>query len=222
MDLDKLQKLAWIVLETLKAYPDNYTVSLHADLISTLTNFLTIAKDKLPEHQTLLEIGLKKIPSASVEEATRLIKHTIRIIELELASKQRIEELRIFEGADEKMKQAGICFRNGDYSSVINSLNTAFELILKDKIGIPTTITGINTSNVIDLLVKYNAGPVLYLNEARKHVLVVDNKIKHQGYSPSKFDCINGVKAMEELVAKLRNTEIKLSEEIRNKIYEGL
>jgi len=30
------------------------------------------------------------------------------------------------------------------------------------------------------------------------------------------------MKAMEELISKLRDKEIKLTEEIKNKIYEGL
>jgi hypothetical protein len=106
--------------------------------------------------------------------------------------------------------------------STFHNLNTALELVLKDKLGIPATITGINTSNIMDVLTKYKVEPYLYLEEVRKHVLVIDNKIKHQGYCPSKIDCINGIKAMEELIAKLRNTDIELTEEIKNKIYEGL
>jgi len=43
-----------------------------------------------------------------------------------------------------------------------------------------------------------------------------------QGYKPSKIDCINGIKAVEELSSEFRTEEIKLTEEIRNKIYEGL
>jgi len=43
---------------------------------------------------------------------------------------------------------------------------------------------------------------------ARKHAFVVDNRIKHQGYSPSKVDCDNGVEAMEELIAESRNMKI--------------
>jgi hypothetical protein len=135
---------------------------------------------------------------------------------------EKVKDLKIFEGAEEKMKQAGLCFENGDFPSTFHSLNTAFELILKDKIGIPTTITSINTSNVVEVIVKYKVEPYLYLNEVRKRVLDIDNKIKHQGYAPSKIDAINGIKAMEDLIARLRNKEIELTEEVRNKICEGL
>jgi hypothetical protein len=62
----------------------------------------------------------------------------------------------------------------------------------------------------------------LYLDEVRKRVIDIDNKVKHQGYCPSKIESINGIKAMEELIAKLRNMDMKLTDEIKNKIYEGL
>gem|GEM_PF-2037057 len=140
----------------------------------------------------------------------------------EKESKLLIKEMKIFDSADEKMKQAKICFQNEDYPSVLHSLNTSLELVLKGKLGIPATITNINTSNIIDILAKYKIEPYLYLIEARKYVLTIDNKIKHTGYSPSKIDCINSMKAMEELIGKLRNINLELSEEIRNKIFEGL
>jgi hypothetical protein len=95
-------------------------------------------------------------------------------------------------------------------------------LVLKDKLGIPMTITKINTSNIIDILIKHKIEPYLYLAETRKHILLIDNKIKHQGFSPSKADCINAIKAMEELIFRLKNKEIELNEDIKSKIYEGL
>lgn len=130
--------------------------------------------------------------------------------------------MKIFESGEEKIKQAGVSFRNGDYSSVFNSLNTALELVLKDKCGIPTTITEINTSNVIDLLVKYKVKPYSHFVEARKRLTEIANRVKHQGYVPSKKEAILGIKAMEELISRLRDKEIKLTEEIKNKIYQGL
>lgn len=95
-------------------------------------------------------------------------------------------------------------------------------MILKDKVGIPTTITKINTSSIVEFFAKYKVEPYLYLKEVKKRVVEIDNKIKHQGYSPSKIDAINGIKSMEELISKLRNKEIELTEEVRNKIHKGL
>jgi hypothetical protein len=130
--------------------------------------------------------------------------------------------MKIFESADEKMKQAGLSFSKEDYSSTFHNLNTAFELIIKDKVGIPTTITKINTANIVEVLIKYKIEPHLYLNEVRKRVIDIDNKTKHQGYLPSKIDAINGIRAMEDLISKLRNKELVLSDEVRNKICEEL
>jgi len=134
----------------------------------------------------------------------------------------KTKELKIFESAEEKMKQAGLAFEKADFSSVFHCLNTSFELVLKDKIGIPTTITGINTSNIVEVLVKHKVESYLYFQEVKKRVTEIDNKIKHQGYSPSKIDAINGIKAMEDLISRLRDKELKLTEEIKNKICEGL
>ena len=154
--------------------------------------------------------------------ARSVVRHLIKIIEMEKKTTALVRDKKIFESAEEKMKQAGCSFQNEDYVATFNNLNTAFELIVKDKIGIPTTITGINTANIIEVLVKYEIEPFLYLKEVRKRVIDVDNKVKHQGYCPSKIDAINAIGAMENLVAKLRNTELKITEEVRNKICEGL
>jgi HEPN domain-containing protein len=183
---------------------------------------MAIALESLPEHRELFQAAYKKASGLDALEVNSIIGHLLEILEMEKISQVKIGETKIFESAEEKLKQAGISFRKEDYTSAIHNLNTALELILKDKVGIPSTITGINTSNVIDLLTKYKVKPHLYLEEARKHVLLIDNKIKHNAYSPSKPDCINGIKAMEELIAKLRNTDLELTEEIKNKIYEGL
>jgi hypothetical protein len=115
------------------------------------------------------------------------LNHIKQIIEIERTSEQKIKEIKIFEGATEKLKQAGLCYNNNDYTSAFHNLNTALELALKDKLEIPVTITGIHTSNVIEILSKHRIESHLYLVEAKKHIVLIDNKIKHQGYSPTKI-----------------------------------
>jgi HEPN domain-containing protein len=221
MDLEKLEKLARLVLKDLsKEY--SYMFQNDPHLASEFSNLMAVASQTFPEHQTLFLSAFKNTNRFNSNDAISLIHHLLDILEIEKAGKKDIEQIRIFEGAGEKLKQASLSFKKEDYPSTMNNLNTALELVLKDKLGIPATITGINTSNIIDILTKHKVDPYLYLEEARKHVLVIDNKIKHQGYCPTKIDCINGIKAMEELIAKLRNVDMKLNEEVRNKIYEGL
>lgn len=58
-----------------------------------------------------------------------------------------------------KIRSAGESFLKGDHSSTMNNSNTAAELMLKDKLDIPTTITKINTSNILDLLISEKIGP---------------------------------------------------------------
>lgn len=224
MDVEKLEKLARMVLEELKPYSTDF--GYYPQLEASFKNLMQIANKTLPEHNELFSVAYKAIgrdvSAISIDEAKMVISHLLDIIELEKSTNIKIKEMRIFEGAEEKLKQAGLSFRKDDYVSSFHNLNTALELVLKDRLGIPSTITNVNTSNIIDVLTKHKVGPYLYLEEVRRHVLVIDNKTKHQGYCPSKIDCINGIKAMEELVAKLRNVNLKLTEEVKNKIYEGI
>ena len=225
MDLEKLEKMAKLILEKLSHYGSQGNIHDYVELRGEFRNLMKVASGVLREHTELFSYayGSSNDPyGIDIDEARGIINHLLQIIEIEKISVKKVKELKIFEGAEEKLKQAGLSFRKEDYTSTFGNLNTALELVLKDKIGIPSTITSVNTSNIMDILTKHKVEPYLYLEEVRKHVLVIDNKIKHQGYCPSKIDCINGIKAMEELIAKLRNTDMKLTEEIRNKIYEGL
>jgi hypothetical protein len=219
MDLDKLEKLANLVLNEKPA-----SSSSHFDynplFEASFRNLMVVANNTLPEYNEFFSSAIDK--THYVSQAKLVIHHLLDILEIEKESKTLIKEMKIFESADEKMKQAGLCFQNEDYSSTFHNLNTALELIIKDKVGIPTTITGIKTANVIELLVKYKTEQYPYFNEVRKRVIDIDNKSKHQSYLPSKLEAINGIRAMEDLISKLRNTNLEISEELRNKIFEGL
>ena len=236
MDLEKLEEFAGLVLQDLNEYSrrDNgfgtpqilHVLKYVETLAAKVKNLLVVSKETMSEHHEFFDSVYKDIVDKNsdfkVSDAIFAVEHILAILEMEKSSMSKIKEMKIFESAEEKMKQAALSFRKEDYPSTFHNLNTALELVLKDKFGIPTTFTKINTSNIIDVLVKHKVEQYLYLTEARKRVLIIDNKIKHQGYSPSKIDCINGIKAMEELISKLRDKEIKLTEEIKNKIYEGL
>ena len=190
--------------------------------MAKIKSLLVISSKAFPEHYGFFRMVASELEKLDEYDTLEVIEHILEILEMEKSSEAKIKGMKIFESAEEKMKQAGLSFRKEDYSSTFHNLNTTLELVLKDKLGIPTTITKINTSNIIDILVKNKVEPYLYLTEAKKRVLMIDNKIKHQGYTPSKIECINSIKVMEELVSKLRDKEIKLTEEIRNKIYQGL
>lgn len=95
-------------------------------------------------------------------------------------------------------------------------------MVLKEKLRIPLTITNVNTAKIVDILVKHKIEPYLYLSEAKRRITDITNKIKHSGYIPSKSDCIFAIKAMEELLAQLKATTMELSEEVKDKIHEGL
>jgi hypothetical protein len=217
MDLEKLEKLAKLVLHDL---PHSGSFERKPHFAARFRNLMIMAAETLPEYKGLFDLAQHSVNECY--QANSVIYHLLEILKIEKESNLLIKEMKIFEGAEEKMKQAGLSFQNEDYVSTFNNLNTAFELIIKDKVGIPTTITKIKTANIIEVLVKEKVEPHLYFNEVRKRIIDIDNKVKHQGYSPTKIDAINGIKAMEELLNKLRNVDLNLSDEVRNKICEGL
>ncbi|MDH5451127.1 MAG: hypothetical protein OEX77_09595 [Candidatus Bathyarchaeota archaeon] len=226
--MEKLEKIIRLVLEDLHRSPKPSAYIRHQPTLQAkVLNLLNVCNRSIPEHSSFFQIMSRKVsttyPSTfSLDETAVGIEHVLAILRIEKISATKIEEMKIFESAEEKMKQAGVSFRKEDYSSTFNNLNTALELILKDKCDIPTTITGINTSNVIDLLIKYKVEPYSHFGEARKRITEIANKVKHQAYVPHKSETILGIKAMEELIAKLRDREIKLTAEIKDKIYKGL
>jgi hypothetical protein len=224
MDLDKLEKLAQIVLKDLpnSSSPLRY----HMNNYSKFNNLMVVAAQTIPEYETLFNTSLQNSANTEGWDAISIITHLLQLIKLEKDSLNKAQlsskEGRIFDNVEDKLKQGVNHFKREDYVSTFNCLNSAFELVVKDKVGIPTTIPNINTANIIEVLVKHRVEPYLFFNEVRKRVIDIDNKVKHQGYSPSKIDAINGIKAMEDLIAQLKGRDLVLSDEVRAKICEGL
>jgi hypothetical protein len=226
VDLEKLEKMAKVVLNDLSSCSDP-SVSIRSNDTFTVEfrNLMNVALQCLPAHEHLFTSAYNRVGEIyglRIHRAVQIIEHLLEIIEIEKAGIEKTHEGMIFETAEEKMKQVGLSFRRGDYVSAFHNLNTVLELVLKDKLGIPTTITSINTSTIIDILIKHKVDCYLYFAEAKKHVLMIDNKIKHQSYSPSKTECINGIRAIEDLVSKLRDRDIEIIEDVKDKIFEGL
>jgi hypothetical protein len=130
------------------------------------------------------------------------------------------DEKKRFKGAEEKLAEAGSSFDKEDYTSTMNNLNTALELRSKELLEIPLTMTKITTANIIEIWVARKYLHFLYMSEARKHALDIDNKIKHEGYTPTRRDCIDGMRSIHDLFEKLKGFE--LTDEMRTKLYEGL
>ena len=133
-----------------------------------------------------------------------------------------IEEKGTFlTSAKEQLTQAGIAFEHEDYPGVSNKLNTCIELALKDVLGIPTTIKGIKVSNVIEIMIANKIGPIEYLKEVKKHVLM-DNFVKHQGMRIIEARAGNAIASSENLLKKLPKEPFKIPEEIKEKIWTGI
>lgn len=188
--------------------------------IDLCVNARTILKD----HETYLSNTLTKYrynPQQPRSETLGRISYLLELLRMQEGS-SNIGQRMILQGAKDKLKEAGTSFKNEDYTSVINSLNTAIELALKDELDIPTTISKINTRKVVEICLSENIGPVDYMKELIKHVLEIDNKIKHRGYNPSRVDCINAIAAVENFLVKIDKFPFKVTDAIKTKIFSGL
>lgn len=195
-------------------------------LAARMKGIIDQATVALPEHKTFFENVRRDTiwtgTTWSVDEAISILEYIMKLESLQRKINEMRQKGTIFATAEEKLREAGLSFSRGDYAAVINNLNTALELALKDKLGIPSTISTIRTGRIIDLLVTNQVGPYHYLAEARKHVLQLDNKVKHQGYLPSKIECISALKSMDDLVSKLKPRQKKLPKELQDTVFEKL
>jgi hypothetical protein len=226
MELSKIKDLINLLFVESLQYSKSDYLRWHTVYKSKISGALNIILTNMPEHEIFIKqiyIEINEIGSTIViSQINDVLKYIISIIDIEMVVKKDVDEYRFFDSANDKYKQAGLSYEKDDYSAVFNNLNSAFELIIKDKLGIPSTITKINTAKIVDILVKYKIEPYLYLSEAEKRILQIDNKVKHQGYNPNKIDAINGMKSMEELLFKIKEMKINLTDELKNKIFQDI
>lgn len=226
MDEEILVKL----INELKDEADNFkggVIRNNPILLAKTHHVFRIVAKVLPEHitffRTLWNSGQRgTLTGLDPDDVIKACEYAMELLELEKSIKAKTTEGKIFQSAKEKLAEAGKSFMKEDWPSTMNNLNTCLELMLKEKLNIPTTIPKINTAKIIEILIKHNVGPTNFLNESKKRISEIDNKIKHQGYNPSKIDCINAIKSAEELFSKLDNDQIVLTEEIKNKVYSDV
>lgn len=124
----------------------------------------------------------------------------------------------LFYNLEDLIMKAQQAYTRGEYDEVMNRLNTALEILLKEKLGIPLTKT-CKVANIIEVLVKENVGPMDYLKEAQKNILRIDNQGKHIAYISKQSDSITALKAFGEIRNALEKITIALTEEQKKKIY---
>lgn len=223
MNKSELEYFTNSLKEEVKSHCKRYfNLSSYPILFSKFKNLLYLAVKELPEHVVFFESEGKRIDSTTTDDAVEICDYILELLELKTSSEEKIDERKIFHGAEDKLKEAGVSFSKDDKSSVINNLNTCIELALKDKLDIPTTITKINTNKIIEICIADGVGPVEYLKQIKKHVLEIDNRVKHIAYSPSKKDCIDAIKATEDFLQKAKEHPFNITAETRDKIYSGL
>jgi hypothetical protein len=221
MKRDKFGKLLALLKTDFKnQWASNITGERRERLLDLLFN----ARDILPDHEVYLSNLYRNYEGAVVlryGDAITAMEYIERLFAIgdEL---DEVKERKFLQDAKDKLKEAGLSFEHEDYSSVINNLNTATELALKDELDIPNTISKINTRKILDICISEKIGPIDYLKELIKHVLEIDNKVKHQGYSPDKIDCINAITAVEEFLKKANKYPLKMNDVVKKKIFSGL
>ena len=226
MAKNKLRIMTQNLLSELNEHSDrsvfnDYILVKSRILEAKFKNILTLAKKQIPALEVFVETLNRKY-HPQFDEAIQSCTYILEILDIEDAIEKDIEKGDIFQGAKDKLKEASLCFKREDYSGTINNLNTCLELLLKEKFNIPTTIKRINTAKIIEIAIKYKVGPIKYFGEVKKHVLDMDNQIKHIGYTPSKIECIFAIKSMEELCQNLEGYPLTLTDEITKKIYSGI
>jgi hypothetical protein len=222
MRKSELEYLANSVKKDLTGMDYGATLNQRPTKYSKFINLLSIAAKELPENKVFIETLLDTCGSLTEYGAKEACDYILELLKLETSSKEKIDEGKIFQGAEDKLKEAGVSFGKDDWPSVINNLNTCIELALKDKLDIPTTITKINTNKIIDICMADGVGPVEHLKEIRKHVLETDNNVKHRGYIPSKKDCIFAIKATQDFIEQAKKRPFEVTVETKEKIYSGL
>lgn len=203
----------------MKSHLSYVQLKSHSTLFSKFINLISIATKELPEHKVFFNSEWAERYSINVSDAVEFCDYILELLELKMHSEKRIGKRNIFQEAGDKLKEAGISFSKNDSTSVINNLNTCIELVLKDKLDLPTTITKINTDKIIDICIDHKVGPVEYLKEIKEHVLEIGNTVKHQGHSPSRKDCINAIKSTEDFLKKAKRSSFRVKGEIKEKIY---
>lgn len=192
-------------------YLDEVTEARYKDLMHIL-------EETLPEHKVFIRSISKidDIPLAidSLEEIGILLN-----INISMESKKT--EGKIFASVEDKIKEASISFKNRDFAGVFNNLNTALELMLKEKLQIPSTLTKIDTANILEILISEKIGPVENFKEVRKR-LFIDAHTKHRGYIPQPDECLHALKSMKELKNVLEVTQIVLTDKTKDKIYSHI
>jgi len=186
-------------------------------------NFLTLGRRLLPDFEAYFMMAIQSWNRTTYKyasDARKVVEYVLKVLDLQVDANIEASEVRLFDSAHDKVQASALSFKSGDYDSSFNNLNSALELMLKEALGIPTTIASINTSNIIDVCVKEGIGPVEYLKQVKKLIVVpIDNKVKHQGYKADKIEALNAQKAVEDLEHQLRNEGVSLTREQRDKIF---
>ncbi len=89
---------------------------------------------------------------------------------------------------------------------------------MKDSLEVPLTYKDLRVSNIIDIYVKNKIGPIEHLKELQKHILFIDNKVKHESYIPSRIESIDAIRIMQDFLVQLNKKKMEIPDDVREKI----
>ena len=188
-------------------------------------DILNMAKLKLNDHEhffkKFIENVDRNIGSATISEVIDACTYIKELLDHRRKAERRQKDIKLFASAQDKLGEASISFRNNDFPGVLNNLNTCIELALKEKLNIPTVLKNIGSGKILNILANNNIGPVSYIKQVREYVFLY-NSTKHQGYSPTKSECVTAIKSTEDLLKQLEKLELQVPHRVLKEIHKEL
>jgi hypothetical protein len=214
-DINKLKKM-------IELFEKRYGYMFH-DVFSNASeeskaefrDILEFAEKVLPERQYFIDEASDNTTSTrfSYSREGTFIEGLKDFVSMEESFEEKLEERKLFLGAEEQLKIAADNLQNGleskNFGPVFSPLGTAVDLALKDKLELPVTLT-IREASVKKMLQIIGQHTTLgkFCDEIYKNVYDVRSKIEHEGYNPTQGQAIEALKISEDFIRKLKSFSI--------------
>ncbi len=227
-DIERLKKLIKIFENRLKTEKTVYSLDgnyyKNPSVYFLFKDILEMARKCMPDDETFFINSLNHLDRYSetylLEKFLKTtLSYTKDLIKLYEETETLKSEGKLFLSAREKYKMAEKSFGIDDKPAVFSNLTTALELAIKEKLEIPATIPNIHIRAILKFFVKKKILP-RYSKQILKKIPDLRNPSIHQGFNPSRKDCIDAIKSVDEFLSKLETKKIhkKIIEEAINLI----
>lgn len=184
---------------------------LNHDERAEFRDVFNFAEDLLPEYSNFISSGIGKSEEAYIflNDSLKYMKKLREFIKLKISLEENIEDRKLFLGADEQYRSAIEYFSNdknkNNLGPVFSFLGTAIDLVLKDKLDLPSTLPlkENNVKKMLDIIGKHTSLGI-FCNEIYKNVYDLRSKVGHDGFNPTPKQTINALKLTEDFIRKIK------------------